>query len=238
MHRTIESMPPDIRLWDYGPQLSGHNVFQGYMSCNNQFALFFSFIGLRSGLQVLEWNVPGTTWPSDGTPRTPVPGPASCHCRIHSSRPLPGTDTSKTMPVRSACGRSWHPPAYQQVPPKEGKREERRSKEKLSKWSPAPGSLALASQPALSNRASFQAPAQPLQNEKELFMYMQMPRWEGRPEELALAMQGDHRERAEVMSNSLLCFFPEEKEAKGPGPRAEVRANCTTQKKHNNHNEN
>lgn len=161
MRRTIESMPPDIHLWDYGHQLSGHNVFQGYMSCNNQFALFVSFIGLWSGLQVLEWNVLGTTWPGDGTPRTPVPGSASRHCRIHSSCPLPGTDTSKTMPVRSACGRSWHPPAYQQVPREEGKREEKRSKEKLSKWSSPPGSLALASQPALSNRASFQAPAQP-----------------------------------------------------------------------------
>lgn len=66
-------------------------------------------------------------------------------------------------------------------------------------------------------------------------MYMQMPRWEGRLEELALAMQGDHRERAKVMGNSLLAMFPppppEEKLAKGPGLRAEVRAICRTQKK-------
>lgn len=54
MRRTIESMPPDIHLWDYGHQLSGHNVFQGYMSCNNQLA------SLDSGVDFKCWN--GMSW--------------------------------------------------------------------------------------------------------------------------------------------------------------------------------
>lgn len=95
-------MFPDFHLWNYRHQFSGNNVFQCYMSCNDHFALLFSFTELWSGLQVLEWNVPETTWPSDGARRMPVPAPASCHCRVHRSHLLPGTNTGKTMPVAEA----------------------------------------------------------------------------------------------------------------------------------------
>lgn len=168
-------------------------------------ALLFSSSGLPSKLQVLEWNVPGTPWPSDTAPRKAEPGPASCYCGVHGSHLLPGTDTGKTMPARSAHGRSRRPPAYQQVPPGEGKREQRRSNEELRQWSPPPGSSGPGSQASSLQQSSFSGPSSALlQNGNELLMYMQMPRWEGKLGELAFLMKQDHRERAEVMSNNLL----------------------------------
>lgn len=154
---------------------------------------------------MLEWNVPETTWPSDTALRKAEPGPASCYCREHRSHLLPGTDTGKTIPVRSAHGRSRHPPAYQQVPPEEGKREQRRSNEELSEWSPPPGSSGPGSLASPLQQNSFSGPSSaPLQNGNELLMYMQMPRWEGKLGELAFLMKRDHRERAVVTSNNLL----------------------------------
>lgn len=199
--RTIDSTPPDIYLWNYGHQFSGHNIFRCYMSC--VIALLYCLASLNSGAASKCWNemsqrplgqvmvLPGRQGQHQPPATTEYTGHISC---------------LKLTLANNACGRSQRPPAYQQVPPEEGKREERGSKERLSNWPPPPGNSALAPQPAGSNRAPFQAPAQ-LAAEWEGAVHVYADAKMGRQAgELAFVMQQVHRERAGIMGNNLLWF--------------------------------
>lgn len=155
---------------------------------------------------------------------TVPPRPASCYCRAHGTSLLPGTDTGETMPVRGARGRGWHPPACQQVPPEKdaGRKEIREEGAVVTPWQLGPGSPS-----ALSKELPLSPARSPRQTGKELFLYMQGPDWRAAGE-LALVMQGEHRETADSKGREMVCCGSFQRKAgKRPRPRAEGRGQRT-----------